>query len=181
MAGGADSSAYMNAAPRAVARDASGKRTGVEEDYATNFRNLDTTKRRAEEDYGKLLESLNKQKQEKLYGLETGIADQRNQVQLQLADLAAKKQQALGGGAAGISRAQQPYLDQINARRGEINSLFDRYNPTYQKQEVKVNMPSLRDYMVNRSKISGGGSSPQQYEPYNVPVRKDEEEQKLEY
>jgi hypothetical protein len=82
-----------------------------------------------------------------------------------------------GGGYGSIRDALSPYERQIEESRNRINSLFDKYkSPTYQRKEVNDTMPSLRDYMVNRSKISGGGNAPEQYEPYNRPVVKDEEE-----
>lgn len=174
MASGSDSSAYQIAAPGAIARDASGKRTGVLEDYGVNFRNLDLTKRRAETDYKDLLDSLTEQRNQKLYGLETGIADQRDQLAMQEAGFVGERQKLLGGGYNSARMAQQPYLDQINSRKTAINDLFSKYNPTFQKKEVVVNTPSLRDYMVDRTQISGGGQVQDQYAPYQLKKKNEE-------
>jgi hypothetical protein len=174
MASGSDSSAYQVAAPGAIARDASGKRTGVLEDYGTNFRNLDLTKKRAETDYKSLLDSLTEQRNQKLYGLETGIADQRDQLAMQEANFVGERQKLLGGGYNRVRMAQQPYLDQINSRKASINDLFTKYNPTYDKKEVVVNAPSLRDYMVDRTQISGGGQVEDQYAPYQLKKKNEE-------
>jgi hypothetical protein len=178
MASGSDSSAYKIAAPGAVARDASGKREGVLEDYGTNFRNLDITKKRAKEDYDKVLTSLGDQKQAKRLGLEQGIIDQRNQISQQEANLVGERQKLLGGTYQQSRMAQQPLIDQINTRKASLTDLFNKYTPTYQKQNVVVNTPTLRDYMVDQTKVSGGNTAQEQYAPYNLPLNKEDEEQK---
>jgi hypothetical protein len=178
MASGSDSSAYKIAAPGAVARDASGKREGVLEDYGTNFRNLDITKKRAKEDYDKVLTSLGDQKQAKRLGLEQGIIDQRNQISQQEANLVGERQKLLGGTYQQSRMAQQPLIDQINTRKASLTDLFNKYTPTYQKQNVVVNTPTLRDYMVDQTKVSGGNTAQEQYAPDNLPLNKEDEEQK---
>lgn len=174
MASGQNSSAYLYDAPGAVAKDANEKQAGIVEDYGQNFANLQLTKKRANEDYQKLLDSLAEQRQQKQYGLETGIQEQRQGIDQQLAGLAAERAKLLGGGYGETRIAQQPYIDQYNQRQQAITSLFDKYNPTFQKQEVKVDTPTLKDYVVNRTGING--QRVPTYEPYTNYLKKDEEQ-----
>lgn len=176
IASGSDSSAYQIAAPGAVARDASGKRTGVLEDYGVNFRNLDTTKKRAGEDYDGLLKELEAQRNQRKSSLYGDLEGQKQQLDSQMGSLAGERAKLLGGGYGAQRVAQQPYLDQYNQRQGTINSLFDQYRTPYSVKAVEVKAPTLRDYMVDRTKIAGSTQAQDQYAPYNNYLKKDEEE-----
>jgi hypothetical protein len=177
MASGSDSSAYQFAAPGAVARDASGKRTGVLEDFGANAMALDLTKRRAQEDYNGLFSDLEAQKRAKLSGLESGVQEQKQALDAELARVAGEKAKAAGGSYATARAAAAPYETQYNQRSQAISALFDKYRTPYTAKPVEVKTPSLRDYIVDKTKVQATGNAQQdQYAPYLKPLQEDEEQ-----
>ena len=180
MASGSGSSAYQITAPGAVARDASEKRSGVMEDFGTNFRNLDLTERRANEDYNSLFESLEADKKNRERALRQGIEEQRMGVDQSLAELARQRALVQGGGYDQVKQAMSKYTDRMSARESAIDSLFNKYRTVGKFQPVKVNMPQLRDYTVDKTAVQANQQAGTQdpYAPYR-PQLMDEEEQFL--
>lgn len=180
MASGADSSAYQFAAPTAVAREASGQRGDVMEDFGVNFRNLGLTERRAEEDYDKLLEAIDTDKRGREGKLRSGIELQRQGIDETMAELETQRQRLLGGGYDQVRSALAPIEDRIASRDKTINSLFDKYRTVGKFNPVKVNMPNLRDYMFDKTAVQANEQAGTQdpYAPYRPQIQ-DEEEERL--
>lgn len=178
LASGSGSSAYQVAAPKAVARQASGERTDVLGDFAQNYRALDTAEKRAEQDFTELLDDLLRQRQSRELGLRQGIEGQKSAIASQLADLAGRKAQASGGSYASIVAAMQPYLNEISARESTIDSLFNQFTSPYNVKQVNVQKPELKDYLVDRAAIQSNEQSGTEdpYAPYGNQLKQDEEE-----
>lgn len=177
-ASGSGSSAFMYAAPNAVARQASGERAGVLSDYAENDRNVSLAERRAEEDYGSLVDELGRSRAAKESELRAGILESEQQTNRQLADLAAQRSAIQGGSLSASLAAQQPYQNAISERQSQIDSLFERFrSPQLSARELQVDTPQLRDYMVDRAGITTNGQPQQQYTPYSNFLRPEDEEE----
>lgn len=154
MASGSGSSAYQYAAPGAVAKQATEQRTGVQENYGVNFRNLGQAEERAKVDFDSLLQDLAAQRGQRESDFKSGILDRRNQIDNSLAEIARQRALLGGGGYNQVRQAMAPYSSAIDARQGEIDSLFDRYRTPFNVKPVEVHTPSLRDYLVDRASIS---------------------------
>ena len=178
MASGSGSSAYQIAAPGAVARQASEQRGDVMEDFGTNFRNLDLTERRANEDYNTLFESLEADKKSRERALRQGIEEQRLGVDQSLAELARQRALVKGGGYDQVKQAMSKYTDRMTDREKTIDSLFNKYRSVGKFQPVKVNAPQLRDYTVDKAAIQANQQAGTQdpYAPYRPQLMDDEEQ-----
>jgi hypothetical protein len=176
MAGGSDSSAYQIVAPGAVARDASGKRSDVLEDYGQNFRKLDLSEKRAKGDFASLLKDLSTQKRNSVRGFKQGILEQRNSISETLAEVARQRAMAQGGGYDKVRAAMKPYSTKINQRQNQISDLFDKYRNPYKVNPVNVDIPELADYTVDRAAISANNQAgtPSPYAPYRPNFKEDE-------
>jgi hypothetical protein len=150
MASGGDSSAYKITAPGAVARDSTQKRTDVLGDYAVNFRNLDLSEKRNNEDYQGLLSDLASQRQSKERGLQSDILNQQNSISESLAEIARQRALAQGGGYDQVRAASAPIVSQIAAREGELDGLFNKYRTAYNVKPVRADVPELRNYLYDR-------------------------------
>jgi hypothetical protein len=180
MASGSGSSAYKFAAPNAVARLASGERTGVMEDYGTNFRNIDTASKDAEKDFGTLLADLAKQRSTARMNYEQGLGDKGIEVQGKLADIARQRTAIQGGSMDAIRAASAPYMADIDSRNASLDSLFDKYRTPITTRDINVQTPELRDYTVDRAAINSNKSAgTSQYSPYAQLLKKDEDEERL--
>lgn len=179
IAGAANSSAALYAAPNAIAKDASGKRTGVVENYANNYFDLKKADEDNAEDFTKYLGELENQKRAQLRDFEQGITEQQANVQNQKATLAGERARLLGGGYNGVRTAQQPYMDEYNRLSNSVTGLFDKYKaPVYQQRELTRANPTLRDYLVEKTAIKtdpAGNQDP--YAPYSTLLKQDDEEQ----
>lgn len=154
MAGGSSSSAYQITAPGAVARQASEQRGGVQEDYGTDFRNLATAENRMKVDFEDLLKDLDAQRRTRESDFRAGILDRQNQIDSSLAEVARQRALARGGGYDQVRSALAPLTAQIDARQGEIDSLFDRFRNPYSVRAIDTSTPNLSDYTVDRAQIS---------------------------
>jgi hypothetical protein len=56
-----------------------------------------------------------------------------------LANLAAERAKLIGGGYGQARVAQQPFLDQINQRSAQLDSIFNQFNTPYAVKPVTVN------------------------------------------
>lgn len=178
LASGSGSSAYQLAAPSAIARDASTKRTGVLENYGRNLRDITLAEDNAKEDFESLLEELADQRKQKEGALRSGIEDERIRLNEYLTDLARERSTLQGGGYSEARAASRPYESAIDRSMGNIDNIFNKYmNPTYDVRKINVELPELRDYMVDRASINAnraGGTDP--YSPYGQPLKKKTEE-----
>lgn len=175
MASGANSSAYQIAAPGAVARQAGQQRTGVMEDYGTNWRNLDTSQKRAEDDFKSLLEDLALQKSTRERDFKSSMLSKRNEIDNSLSEVARQRALVRGGGYNQVRSAMSPYANAIDSREAEIQGLFSKYRTPYSVKEVNVQTPDLKQYMVDRTAINAANKQgPSDYSPY---YRKPQEEE----
>lgn len=176
LTGGTSSSAYQEAAPAAVATEATRDRTGVMENYGANFNALKTAREDAKSQFERMFEDLRTQKNQREQALQQGVLENKNQVEQKLSALAAERAKLLGGGYQAQRIAQQPFLDATNARKAEINSLADRYRNPFTPQEVKVANPSMRDYLVENAGISPEQQQEVTYNDYLAKLKKDDEQ-----
>lgn len=178
MASGSGSSAYQLAAPNAVARQASGQRTNVLENFGTNAGNLATAEDRAKVDFQTLLDNLASQRNQKESDLRAGVLTNKNSIQDKLSQVAAQRAQALGGGTSAIAAAQQPFQNEINANQTALDNLFTQFRtPTYNVTPVAPKAVDLGQYSVDRAAINAqnqGGSAA--YSPYSYFLNKKQEQ-----
>lgn len=179
MAGGSKSSAFQFAAPNAVAREASQGRQGVIEDYATDAGQLDKARRYADEDYASALDELLQSKNQRENSLRSGIEQQRQSIDSQLGDIAARRTGLRGGSTAAQIAASQPYEAQYNAREQAINNLFAQFNPNVAARAVNPQSIDLSQYQVDRGAINANRQTGQDSatSPYSNFLRKQLEEQ----
>lgn len=176
MASGANSSAYRFAAPNAVARQAGQQRTGVMEDYATNWKNIDRSENDTKTQFERLLEDLNTQRSDSKKNFEASILGKRNQIDSSLSDIASKRNSVLGGTFKNARSAMAPYESSISARDAEIQSLFDKYKTPYTMKEAQVYNPDLKQYMVDRTAINANSQNGNSdYAPYYRKPQDEEE------
>lgn len=153
-ASGANSSAYQFAAPSAVARDASRQRTGVQESYGINDRNLSLSENRAKDDFDELNRDLVMQKNQRESDFRAGILDRLNQIDNSRAEIARQRAMALGGGYNNVRSAMAPFSSAIDTRQAEIDSLFDKYRTPFNVKAVNVQAPDLKGYVTGNSTIA---------------------------
>lgn len=182
MASGSGSSAYKFAAPGAVAKVASEERSGVQDTYGKNFRDLATTEKRGNEDFESLLADLQAQRQQKERGLREGIGEQEIGITGQLADLARQRASAQGGDYNAIRAASSGLQADRQARQQQLNELFDKFRTPYAIKPVNVQTPELSAYNTDRAAIGQnqqtGANDPTA--PYGRFLRpEDEEERRL--
>lgn len=178
LASGSGSSAYQYAAPNAVARQASGERNNVLSDYAENDRNIALSEKRAGEDFATLLDDLARQRNQKESDLRSGVLENEQGINEQLANIAAQRVAATGGGYGATMAAQRPYADAISSRQSQIDALFDKFrSPMLTAKAVDVQTPQLRDYIVDKAGVTQNQASQQQYSPYSSFLRKNNDEQ----
>lgn len=162
LAGGSDSSAYQLAAPQAVARQASTQRNGVLNDYSSNEQAIGIAKTRASEDFDTLLSNLAGQRNQKESALRSGVLQNDQDINKQLADVAAQRASATGVGYAGTLAAQQPYSTAISNSQNSIDSLFNQFRtPTFDITPVNTDAAATKDYTVNSGDIGTDQSQTQ--------------------
>lgn len=171
--GSGGGSAFLQA-DNAVARDASKNRLNVMNTYGTNDRNLSYSERNADEDYRSLLDEILADRRAKEESFKAGIYGQRQGIQESLGQIESERARLLGGNQL---NASAPYRTNYMNLQSQIDQLPNQYRTDVQARELKVQTPSLKDYVVDRAKI-GGGQTQQQYSPYSQFLRpKDDEEQ----
>lgn len=175
LAGGTSSA--QGVAGQAVAREASENRGDVLSDYAANFQALDTNKRRSTEDFESLLSELNKQKTQREGGVHRDIAEQRNEIESNRAQVAAEKAKLLGGGYTGVRQAMSPYEQKIQQGESLIDSIYSKYAAKYDVKPLVERKTNLRDYAVDKTAVrdqaATGEVNPNA--PYQNPYKEDEQ------
>lgn len=180
LASGGDSSAYQIAAPNAVARDASGKRQAVNTTFGTNARNITTALDDTKTDYQRQLAQLAAAKKNDTSSLLQDIGSQRNNVNQQIGSLEGQKAAAAGGGLGAQMKAASPYTAAIAASKASLAGLFDKYRTPVNVDPLKVAVPTLGDYTVDKSAINAGNQAPgQDYSPYEYFLNKKPDDQPL--
>lgn len=182
LASGSNSSAYKFTAPQAVARQASGERGEVVENYGVNFRNLDLGEKRVKSEFEMLLQDLNAQRKQREGDFKSGILDRQNQIDNSLAEVARQRALAKGGGYDQVRSAMAPYTAAIDSRQDSIDSLFSKYRTPFNVKAVDTKTPELRQYLVDRAAIQADaqeGTDPNS--PYGQLLKPDEDEEELLY
>lgn len=156
LASGANSSAYQLAAPAAIARDATIKRTGVNETYGKDFRNIDTAQQNADTQFAQYLQDLADQRKQKELALRQGVIQQEQGINGDLADVARQRAQIQGGGYDAVKAATAPYQAAINDRQSALDTLFSQFRTPYNLQAPTVTTPQLSDYTVGRTTLTPG-------------------------
>jgi hypothetical protein len=172
MEGGADSSAYQLAAPEAVARNSSIQRTGVQQNYGENFRNLDVTQNRDNQSYQTLLQSLLGQKNQQSSDFSNSMLNEMNQIDQSLATLAFQKQLVSGGGEASTNAAMQPYEQDMSTRQNAIDSLFNQYRTPWTVTPVNYATPTLLDYTAQTPTIASNTPTDTSTNDYSTLLQK---------
>ena len=165
----------FDVADNAVARDASKNRAGVQEDYASNWRGLDLSERRANEDYQSLLDEIEADRRSKEQSLRGGVLDTKQGLEQALAQIAADRARLLGGDQLAASR---PYVNNYLSMQDQIDSLPSRFRTAVSARDLNVQTPTLRDYMVDRASIGANQSqdtSQAQYSPYAQFLNKEDD------
>lgn len=156
-ASGSGSSAYQVTAPDAVQRQADLQSQDINNSFGQNITALHTTRDRNNEDYNTLLGSLNSAKNGAISSLRDGILGQKNQIQGQLADLAAQRAAYAGGGAAAVAAATHPYEASIATNQAAIDNLYNQYKTPFNGiQPLTYTAPTLRDYATGKTSVAAG-------------------------
>lgn len=176
-ASGTGSSAFLYAAPNAVARVASGERGDVMENYGENMRSLVTAEDRAKTDFELLLEDLARQRSQNERALRTGFDTERQTINDSLASIAAERASLMGGNEL---QATAPYREAYMSLQDKITGYPDQFSTTVNPQAINVDPVNLRDYTVDRQAINAnrnqGQSVNSPYAQFLTNKRKKEDE-----
>lgn len=157
-ASGSGSSAYQIAAPDAVARQADLQSQGINNSFGQNMEALTTAKQREDQAYegpngllGQLADKLTQSQN----GLKTSLAQTQQQINGQLADLAAQRAAYLGGGVGAAQAAASPYTANISDLTNQINNIASSYQSPFSSiTPVSVAAPTLRDYVTGQTSVA---------------------------
>lgn len=178
LASGSGSSAYQITAPGAVARDASNERTDVLGTFAQNYRSLDQADKRTKDDYEALFSDLERQRGESELALRQGVENTRNDISQRLADIAAQRVAANGGGLTQQMAAARGYEGDIAARESAIDNLFSQYVKPLAVRQIEAQRPELAQYLVDRAAINANNAAgtTDPYAPYSNNLKKNQDE-----
>jgi len=161
-AGGTGSSAYKELLPNIVGKDTSSKRFSATENYDTNLSKIDTS-------FQDVLGNLLKQKKDNEESLRSGIETQRQDINSKLAQNAAQRAQALGGGYEAVKAAQAPYQQAIENSRNQVENFFNQFRTQYVAPELKAD---VNPYETDRAAVNAGQSGADSTNPYGQLLRK---------
>lgn len=153
-AAGTGSSAFRDLLPDVIGRDVSGKRRATTETYGRNLQNIDKAQGQYDISFGDVLSDLLRQKRENEENLRGGIEGQRQTINQQLAQNAAERAKAQGGGYAAAKVAAAPFQQAIEGSRNAVESFFNQFRTPYQRQAAVAASPELGQYTVDRSAIN---------------------------
>lgn len=170
--GSAGGSAFQMA-DNAVARDASKNRQGVLNSFGENDRNLAYSERNADEDYKSLLDEILADRRAKEESFKAGIYGQRQGIQEAQGQIASDRARLMGGNQL---QASAPYRNNYLGLQSQIDQLPNQYRTEVQGRDLKVQTPTLRDYVTERAQI-GGGVQKQQYSPYSQFLNRNKDEE----
>lgn len=173
MASGTNSTAFNEAAPNLIARDATMKRAGVQETFGKNFRDIDSAETSTLNAFKQYLDDLTEQRNQKESGLREGVLQQEQGINQNLGQIARDREAVRGGGYDAMRRASAPYQAEVNSRQQQLDGLFERFRTPYQTRNVEVAKPQLADYTVDKTQLqAGGGTATGQESPYQQFLRK---------
>lgn len=136
LAGGTNSSAYQYAAPAAIARDTTQKTTNNSDTFGRNFDQIDSAQSATDLKFERALQDLADQKKQKESGLTSGVLDQENQIEQQLAQNALTRGEVQGGTYGATSAALKPFTNDMAGRQAAIDGLFAQYRTPYALQDT---------------------------------------------
>lgn len=154
MASGTNSSAFREAAPNLIGRDATQKRTGVLETFGKNFRDIDTAESSTMSSFKDYLDDLAEQRNQKESGLRSGVLQQEQQINQSLGQIARDRANIKGGGYTAMRAASAPYQAEVSSRQAQLDGLFEKFRTPFQTKDVAVAAPSLADYTVDRTELA---------------------------
>lgn len=162
-AAGRGSSAFQDLLPNVIGKDTSTKRSAATNTYGQNLSDIDASTAAS-------LADLLKQKNTNEDTLRTGIEQQRQDLNNQLAQNAAQAAQAKGGGYAQVKAAQAPFQTAINNSRNAVQNFFDQFRTPYTAQPLN---PNLAAYNTDRSVVNAQNQgTPDATDPYSALLRK---------
>jgi len=153
-AAGTGSSAFRDLLPNVVGSDISSKRGTANQTYGSNLQGIDRAQGQFDISFADVLDDLLRQKKTNENTLRTGIEGQRQSLNSQLGTVAAQKAQAQGGGYAQVRAAQQPFQDNINNSRNQVESFFNQFRTAYTPKQAVAVAPELAGYTADRSTIN---------------------------
>ena len=159
MASGTNSTAFNEAAPNLIARDATMKRTGVIDTFGKNFRDIDTAETSTLNAFKEYKEDLENQRKQKESGLREGVLQQEQGIHQSLGQIARDREAIKGGSYSAMRRASAPAQAEVASRQSALDGLFERFRTPYQTKDVAVAAPSLADYTVDRTALQAGGGA----------------------
>lgn len=162
-AAGRGSSAFQDLLPDVIGKDTSSKRQAATNTYGQNLSNIDSS-------FQSALADLLKQKNDNEQTLRTGVEQQRQDLNNQLAQNAAAAAQANGGGYAAVKAAESPFQSAINASRDAVQNFFSQFRTPYTAPTID---PNLAAYSTDRSVINAANNgTPDSTDPYAALLRK---------
>jgi len=141
--GAGGSSAFNQAAPEAVARQATQQRAEAGNQFGQNNQALDTNWNNYLTGYNNSVADVGNQRDQQRQGLQSNIENNRATLLQSLAQLTAQRSQAQGGNGVAES---QPFLDQAN---GILNAQSSYNVAPINYQTQAYNAPDLASYTTN--------------------------------
>lgn len=172
-AAGTGSSAFQDLLPNVIGTDTSSKRQAATDTYGQNLQGIDKSQNQYDINFQNSLADLLKQKKANEENIRSGVENQRQSLDQQLATNAGQVAQARGGGYAQVKAAQQPFQDAINNSRNAVESFFNQFRTPYTPTQAVAATPDLANYNVDRSNINTQGQQGvDPNNPYSQMLRK---------
>lgn len=175
LAGGRSSA--QSVAGNAVARQASGERSGVLEDYGRNQFQLDKRRDESAVDFQSILQELLASKNTAQQDFQTGLGEEELRLNSGQSQIAA---QLAGLNGTSQFAATQPYFQQSQEIDSRMNALPDQFANNVSARDYQAKPVNLRDYVVDRAAINANRGNTSQgqstYSPYAQFLKRDEEQ-----
>lgn len=153
-ASGTGSSAFRELLPNVIGKETSSQRSKANQTYGQNLQGIDKAEGQYNISFADVLDDLLRQKKDNENTLRSGIESQRQNLNGQLGTVAGQKAQALGGGYAQVKAAQQPFQNNINSSRDQVESFFNQFRTPYTAKTAVAAAPDLSQYTTDRSVIN---------------------------
>lgn len=172
-AAGTGSSAFQDGLPDAIGKGMSGQRTDANATYAENLGNIDTAQKKTQLSFQEILEDLANQRATQEQQLRTGVEQQRQGINSQLAQNKSARLQNSGASASQIAASQVPYQEAIDTSRNNVEGFFNQFRPTITPQQAAIAAPDLSQYTVDRANVNAQQQgAPDPTNPYADLLRK---------
>lgn len=171
-AAGTGSSAFRDLLPDVIGKDITDKRKDVTNTYGANLAGIDKAQGQYDISFADVLDDLLKQKKANEENLRTGIEGQRQDINSKLAQVAAQRAQAAGGGYEAVKAAQAPFQSAIENSRNAVEGFFNQFRTPYTPKQAVAATPDLNKYTVDRSVINAQQQGGDAGNPYAALLRK---------